>query len=492
MTRDSTTPHAASLKAENPSQSDPPMKLQTLFRHPLPLATAFLSILPENLLAERDPSLSSRWQQVNAHILETWDESKVTDETPQMPGSLELPKPYFSIHPNRNVLFGWDTFFTNVGLLLVDEFALYAKNATDNQLAEIEQIGFVPNASEPWAHNRSQTPFLSMMVRDVYEAGLADKEWLNQAYTLLRQEYEFWTDTSPDAIEDHSTPIPGLQRFSHHATEEEQLTFYQQIAGRFHLPLDLPPEEQLAFTGHWLAEAESGMDFTPRFENRAAHFIAVDLNANLYRYEKNFAWMCEELSLEGQPDWEAKAKNRQNLLTQYCWDEERGLFLDYDFVNHRRSKVASIATFYPLWTELATPEQAGRVVKNLPLFEHAYGLTICEPTEQPLVYQWDHPAGWPPIYFLVAKGLDQYGYEDDAQRVASKYLDVVTRNYENPLPTTYTIGETVSTREPGHVYEKYDTVKGIIYDAEYPSRPFHGWSYGVFVWCFEYLQQGIK
>jgi alpha,alpha-trehalase len=438
------------------------------------------------------PKYKNHWPEVKTRILETWHHSKVDSSSWQMPGSLKLPFPYFSIHEGRSVLFCWDTYFTNVGLLLTDSLAVYAKNAVDNQFAEIEQIGFVPNASEPWGLNRSQTPFLSMMVREIYEKeGLADKEWLLDAYHYLLEDYHFWTDTSANAIENHNTNIPGLQRFYHHATNEELLKFYSQIAPRFGFSDSLPEMEKLEMAEAWLSEAET-MDFTPRFENRCHQFVAVDLNANLYQYEKNFAWMVNELNLTDQPDWEVKAQNRKDLLTRYCWDEERGLFMDYDFINKRFSKVASIAAFYPLWVGLATEGQAKRSVQNLSVFEFGYGPAVCEKTDQEFIYQWDYPAGWPPVYYLVIRGLDNYGYTEEAKRIAAKYLDVVTKNYLNPVPESFISGkeglEKIVERNSGFVYEKYNVVDGTIYDAEYPSRPFHGWSYAVFVWCLDYLE----
>ena len=105
--------------------------------------------------------------------------------------------------------------------------------------------------------------------------------------------------------------------------------------------------------------------------------------------EKNFDWITKELAIEEEVDWNAKASRRKALITRYMWDENRGLFREYDFVNQRFSKVASVATFYPLWAGLATKEQAKKLIANLPLFEYTYGPTICEKSQQDRLYQWD-------------------------------------------------------------------------------------------------------
>lgn len=323
----------------------------------------------------------NEWGKVKKTILESWHQSRTTDSTWQMPGSLKIPYQHFTIASgNRNVQYCWDTYFTNAGLLLIDSLAPYAKNAVENQFAEIDQIGFVPNASEPWALNRSQTPFLSMMVREIYEKGQADKTWLKKAYNYLKQDYHFWTDASKEAIEDHITPITELQCYSHHATDEELLAFFSELAPRFGFSDTLPETEKLDLANHWMAEAES-MDFTPRFDNRCMDFIPVDLNANLYGYEKNFDWMVKELGLKNQPDWDTKAKQRKTMLNKYCWSEERGMFLDYDFVNNKHSSTASIVTFYPMWMGMASKEQAARIVENISLFEFNYGPAVCERKE---------------------------------------------------------------------------------------------------------------
>ena len=81
-------------------------------------------------------------------------------------------------------------YFINKGLLLIDSLSGYAKNATDNLLWEVDTLGFVPNANMSWGMNRSQTPYLAMMVKDVYESMDAkDTEWLRNAYFTLNIDF---------------------------------------------------------------------------------------------------------------------------------------------------------------------------------------------------------------------------------------------------------------------------------------------------------------
>ncbi len=434
-------------------------------------------------------SKNKEWLEIENSILSDLEKSRVDKNSKLREGSIKLPFPYLSIAKGRNLLFYWDTYYTNLGILFNKKFRHYAQSAADNLLYLVEQLGYVPNSTEPWGLNRAQIPYLSMIVKELYETSeKKDKVWLKSVYFTLKKEYEFWTNTNSNRIEDHTTSIQGLQRFSHHATEKEMLDFYDEIAIRFNFG-KLSEDEKLKLANHWLAEAEAGLDFTPRFENRCSDFIPICLNSNLYTYEKNFYWMVKELNLSNEPDWENIAEVRSDLFNKYLWNEEQGIYLDYDFKNNRHSKVPSVINYYAMWAGLASPLQAKKIVENLSLFEYDYGVTVCKKMRHKHIYQWDYPAGWPSTHCYVVKALDKYGYKTEAERIAIKYLDLVTRNFYNPKPEQVFDPETnkMLYRTKGKVYEKYNVVNGELYDGEYASNEFMGWSTGVFLYLKNYI-----
>lgn len=421
------------------------------------------------------PVYSEKWEEIDQYIQDNWETTLVKANN--------LPFPFLSVSPNHRIIFYWDAYFTNAGVLYHENVAQHAKSNTDNLLYQVVKYGYVPNSSAAWGLNRSQPPYLAMMVRDVYEnMPRKNTSWLRKAYRTLKTEYNFWTDDSPKAAEKNTTPIPRLLRYFHHATEKEMVTFYDDVlVRRFNYPPDVHRNQKILAANPYMAEAESGMDFTPRFEGRCPDFVAVDLNTNLYLYEKILDWIVNELGLRNEPDWDAKAEARKNLINEYCWNEHRGLFLDYDYVNERHSSVAAVTTFHPLWAGFATEEQAARVRGNLQLFEHDWGVGVCEQTEQLLAYQWDYNVGWAPMHYIVYHALKNYGYDIDAKRVAGKYLDLLAKNYASPTPDSLQKNDETIAREPGKLYEKYNVIDGTIYDGEYPSRAFLGWTAGVFV-----------
>ena len=386
-------------------------------------------------------------------------------------GNFALPYPFSvpCIVNGFQNMFYWDTYFTNVGLLL-DGNTGQAKNNIDNILAMIERFGYMPNATCEGMLNRSQPPYASMMVREVYEA-TRDKAWLARACKALEKEYGFWMTR-------RMTPS-GLNRYSNNADKASLMAFYNYIVGR----LGLNPahytddEERCAVASHFLAEAESGWDFNPRFERRCADFCPVDLNANLYIYETLFARYALLLGdSKAAGTWKARAEKRRGLINRYCLGED-GVYYDYDFVNGRRSTVVSGAVFSLLYAGIPDAEQARILVKKaLGRLEFVYGIAVCEDEPYDYDYQWSYPNTWPPVVYLAIRGLDAYGYRQDARRIAGKYAAMVVK----------TFGET------HNLWEKYNVREGNInVSNEYDMPTMLGWSAGTFIYASDYLDGKI-
>jgi alpha,alpha-trehalase len=79
-----------------------------------------------------------------------------------------------------------------------------------------------------------------------------------------------------------------------------------------------------------------------------------------------------------------------------------------------------------LWAGLASPQQAASMQRHLSLFEHDGGLAMSDVNSGT---QWDLPYGWAPPTWLAVKGLAQYGFNNDVNRLASKFNTAVLQNY---------------------------------------------------------------
>jgi len=106
--------------------------------------------------------------------------------------SIPLPNPFNvpCISDHFQNLFYYDTYFLNRGLIALGDIQ-QAQNNVNDVLFLVDRLGFVPNSNRLDMTNRSQPPYLCMMVKDIYEA-TGNKEWLKTAYPLIGKEYEFW------------------------------------------------------------------------------------------------------------------------------------------------------------------------------------------------------------------------------------------------------------------------------------------------------------
>jgi len=426
------------------------------------------------------PRFVDKWSAINDSIKAGWKNHSAKPSNNMVPDT-------FASAFSEWTLFYWDMYYTQIGLLPHGELRL-AKGGINNLKYVLDKHGFIPNANADWGDNRSQPPYFCLMVKDMYDV-TKDKEWLKPLYVAVLKEYRFWTDTSANRIEANTTKL-GLQRYFHHATERELLELYDhELTSRFGFAKEVAEAEKLSVASRFAAEAETGMDFTTRFESRCPDFIAVDLNANLYLYEKNLAYLEKELGISNGCKWLAAAKKRKTLINKYCWNEKRGLYLDYDYVNKRSSKVAAATAFSPLFAGIASVQQAAKMRANLGLLEREAGIVTCETTVQEHNYQWDHISVWSPMQSLVIMALENYGYKEDASRIAMKHLDLIASNYYAPNPSSYlTKKGTTVLRKPGGIYEKY-TFDGKINDREYPANLMYDWTAGAYAFAYDYLQK---
>ena len=379
-----------------------------------------------------------------------------------------LPKPYSvpGMAGHFNELYYWDTYFTNVGLIL-DGHLDQAKNNVDNMIYLVKRYGFMPNGSRTYYLSRSQPPYLSMMVKDIYEQ-TKDKEWLNSLLPVLETEYSFWDKNRKSSI--------GLNHYWNESSNNDKLRGFGRVSKRlgknFNVEDIKGDSQKIEIGNQYYAECESGWDLNPRFMNRATNFLAVDLNCNLYMYEMNFAYFYQQVGAKGVYSWLKKAEDRKALINKYLLNPKDGLFYDYDFINNQFSPVFAASVMNILWSGLATKAQAELIKKSLPRLEYNYGIVACESGERKYNYQWDYPNGWANIQYVTIKGLLNYGYAKDAYRIAEKYSKVITENF----------------KKTNNLWEKYNVVDGSINTSnEYKMPPLMGWTAGVYVYVTQLI-----
>jgi alpha,alpha-trehalase len=430
------------------------------------------------------------------HNLGELDESKIDPA-----GLLYLPHRYVVPGGRFNEMYGWDSYFIIRGLLR-DKRVELAQGMVENFFFEIEHYGAVLNANRTYYLTRSQPPFLTSMILDVYdakkEAGQEDRTWLEKAYGYAVRDHNLWTREPHLAgatgryHEPYMTASTGLSRYFDFGTGpapeslKDETGHLAQVAAYFLAHPELGREylipnksgseakdyvgplfamqvcESTATTmaksdcasagGVWLSAdyykgdrsmRESGYDISFRFGPYGVathHYAPVCLNSLLYKSEEDLARMADMLGKKKESvEWNERAKKRKDAINKYLWNAKTGMFFDYDFTTSKQSTYEYVTTFLPLWTGLATKEQAAAVVKNVGIFERPGGLMM-SPHETG--GQWDAPYAWAPNQLMADDGIRKYGFTEVADRVSYEFLSNVLENF----------------RRDGTIREKYNAV----------------------------------
>ena len=370
-----------------------------------------------------------------------------------------LPYPYTvpCVSDMFQEMYYWDTYFTNVGLLSAGNIR-QAKNNVDNILFLVDRYGFMPNANLFSFLDRSQPPFLSQMVRDVFEA-TNDLQWLRNAYGILKKEYAFWQG---------KRCLPnGLNGYTGYQIDPDRLDL---IANYGLTRLGYKPEvmdEDTKKTVYLALKSfcESGWDCNSRFLEKPHEFNPVDLNSLLYTMEEGMLYFSKVLGNGEHLDWENSMRSRKEKM-QVLWSEEAGAFMDYHPQEKRHSGYLSAASLYPMFSGVATQQQAEKTRNILQKIELPYGISCGEP-HPAWGAQWDYPYIWAPIQYIAYHAMLRYGFVDDANRIARKYITLIEKNFE----------------KTGNLWEKYDGITGETVNAEYDAPKMLGWTAGVYI-CF--------
>lgn len=204
----------------------------------------------------------------------------------------------------------------------------------------------------------------------------------------------------------------------------------------------------------WQDDAAIGVDNDPCTYYRPKRSSgSIFLNCLMYKELDAMAYLCEKLNLgETSHQYRQNAADLKAAIQEHCWDERDGFFYSVDlnllpvkqpdtFERHSGMprdwdclimRIGVWSGFLGMWSGIATPEQAARMVeehfKNEKTFNAPYGVrTLSKMEKMYNLKASGNPSSWlGPIWgisnYMVWKGLVKYGYEAEAQELAVKTI----------------------------------------------------------------------
>jgi len=395
-----------------------------------------------------------------------------------------------------NEMYGWDSYFESIGLILDGKVDL-AKAMADNFQYEIENYGKILNANRSYYLTRTQPPFYSSLIKEVFDVS-KDLSWLKSHLQTAIKEYEtVWmvqgkrlTDNGLNRYLAEGLGMPPECEKGHFDATMKPLSDALNISLQDYITKydsgEISNSDLDTYFIHDRSIRESGHDTSYRIDGNCADLNLVELNAFLYKYETDFAELIKtEFNnlFQGESQsytsdyWLLRAKHRAKLSNQYLWNQNKGLYFDFNFKTQEQSSFIAATTLTPLWSKMATPAQAEAVVKKaLPLLMENGGIAGSTQESRGNVSnarpqrQWDYPNGWAPHQMMIWKGLLNYGFIAETQELIYRWLFMITKNavdYNGTIPEKYDV--VAATHK---VFAEYGNVGT---DFEYITQEGFGW-----------------
>ncbi|KAL9952754.1 hypothetical protein ACROYT_G040049, partial [Oculina patagonica] len=404
---------------------------------------------------------------------------KISDEARQNPArsSLILVKNPFIVPGGRfREYYYWDSYWVVDGLLVCG-MKDTVKGMIDNFIQLVQTYGFVPNGGRIYYTNRSQPPFLIPIV-DLYLNYTGDQEYVKSILDDLEKEYTFWKDNRAVEVEVSSGKY-NLSIYAANMDTPRPESYYED----FHTAQEVPEDARPALYQDIASAAESGWDFSTRWFNRTSsgegslsstrtrQIVPTDLNSVLYLNEKlleKFFRMAGNTAKADQ--YKNFSEARLAAIEAVLWDNQMGLWLDYDRQSKQKRHYFYASSVVPLWAGVhqgnTTRESLVlRTLKRLKVLDYPGGFpTSLASSGQ----QWDFPNAWPPLQHMLIEGLAQSSSEELKQEALKFAQNWVSTNYKAWSST-------------GHMFEKFNvSVHGAPGGGgEYSIQVGFGWTNGV-------------
>lgn len=350
---------------------------------------------------------------------------------------IPLPKPYVATDSRTVESTYGDSYFTLLGLQVSGESSLL-RGMVDNVAHLIKTYGLVPASNRTYALSRSQPPVFSLMTGLLSE--VQGRRVLVNYLPALQQEYNFWMDGRSKVTarepayrrvvrldegvflnryyDDLDTPRPEAYR------EDVALVKNQKNASVIYRHIRAGAESGWAFSSRWLKDSKALRSI------HTTDLIPVDLNCLLLNLERTLA---EGYRLKGDKRrarmYQVLAQQRHDAIQQYCWNDRRRFYFDYDFVSRKHTPVYSAAAALPLFVKIATLDQARYVGQTLQRdFLKAGGLLATTTTRTSQV--WDAPYGNASVQWFAIQGLRNYNLTELASQIKQHWTTEVLDFYK--------------------------------------------------------------
>ncbi|PVU85351.1 hypothetical protein BB560_007050 [Smittium megazygosporum] len=410
-------------------------------------------------------------------------------------------------------------------LIRVQDKSSLCKGCTTTFL-DINGTFIIPGAREYYL-NRSQPPMLAQMV-DLYYKSTGDIEFVVDVLPALKKEHRYWTDHHMVKVKSpysEKNVVYNLFRYIVEAKGPRPEGYRHDYAiAKARGDKIKPPDGPYGIYSEIAAGAESGFDFSSRWLNDStkdypanlgtsitSQIIPSDLNSILYTNQKIISEFCRIAATHSKDPQERRSlmsdavvyetlmRQTLNGIMGLMFDNSTGLFSDFNMLANKKSEVWSTSNLWMYWyisSEL-DPSVLEKVWTNISgiLDKNEGGVPV---TLKYTELQWDYPSVWPPLQYVLIKGLieSSKSIRKSNPKKAKEFDDLALRIANTMLGTSfcawYHTGGSIpgvleklpGINDTGHIFEKYNSTSfgSPAGGGEYKIQSGFGWTNGVLLW----------
>ncbi|MFA6816892.1 MAG: trehalase family glycosidase [Lentisphaeria bacterium] len=286
----------------------------------------------------------------------------------------------------------WDSVFHSAGIRHID--INLAREAIKSVLQTANEDGFIPLCANPYNKDeKTQPPILAL--------GVALLDQIKKSDSFIAESYH---------------ALSGYLKWDLKNRTNKKCGLLEWYVGK----------------DKFCRSGESGMDNSPRFDS-ALQIGATDFNS-FFAMECGF--MAKFATRVGKTEdaayWKSENARMNQLLNKYCWDEELGIYCDYNPETKKRTGIKSSSGFLPLLSGAPSQEQVQKLVEHLhnpKTFGTPFPIpSVTRDTQGYNKDMWRGPV-WINVNYLIILGLERYEQFDEAQRIREITLKNIEKYY---------------------------------------------------------------
>ena len=266
-------------------------------------------------------------------------------------------------------------------------------------------------------------------IADYHQWLYSDRDPHSEGLVLLLHPYESGMDNSPpwmDELRKNVTPswIHSLQKFN-----LDKLYGFFRVDTKFVNKSERMSNTE-AMSLYSLQRSMRSKQYDTSKILGHSSFAVEDLafNSILIRANTYLEKIASEIKKELPKNLKDSIKKSRSAL-ENLWDEEDAEYFSRRFETHKLIKVPSISSLLPLYSGTISEERAKHLVKTLESHDK-FSVPFPIPTV-PVSSEWFSPMNywqgptWINMNWLIIQGLKNYGFEDHANILIKKTLELV-------------------------------------------------------------------